>query len=102
VKVLSVHKSCAMERVLVGVRINNADTNETWKPRHDHGTSSKLWNISFFLSFFLSWVLCERGEVDLEGTALLCIAPATTMRCELAPSFYESHLSYQAIDPTYR
>lgn len=58
VKVLSIHELCAMERVLVGVRINNAGTNETWKPRHDHGTSSKLWNISFFLS----WFLWERGS----------------------------------------
>jgi hypothetical protein len=56
-------------------------------------------SLSFFLSFLGS---LRTGEVDLEGTALLCIAPATTMRCELAPSFYESHLSYQAIDPTYR
>jgi hypothetical protein len=79
VKVLSIHKLCAMKRGLVGVHVNNAATNKTWKPRHDHGTSRKLWN-SLFLSL-------RTREVDLgRGTVLLCIAPAVTMLCELAPS----------------
>lgn len=49
VDVLSIRELCAMKRVLVGVHINNAATNKTWKPRHDHGISAKLWN-SLFLS----------------------------------------------------
>jgi hypothetical protein len=61
-----------MERVLVGVRINNADTNEVWKPRLDHGNFFEALE-HLFLSFLIS---LRTGEVGLKGTALVCIAPA--------------------------
>jgi hypothetical protein len=87
-KVLSIHKLCAMKRVLVGVHVNNAATNKTWKPRHDHGTSPKLWN-GLPLSL-------RTREIDLgRGTALLCIAPAITA-VWAGPFFYKSHLSYRS------
>jgi hypothetical protein len=92
-----------MERVLVGVRINNADTNEVWKPRLDHGNFFEALE-HLFLSFFLDFFANGRSwsERDCPCLHRACHAPTITMWCELAPSFYESHLTYQAIKPTYR
>lgn len=46
VEMLSVNKSCAMGRASVGLGINNAATNKTWKQRHDRGISG---TVLFFL-----------------------------------------------------
>lgn len=46
VEMLSVSKSCARKRASVGLRINNATTNKTWKQRHDRGPSGTVF---FFL-----------------------------------------------------